>query len=505
MEDTFQISCENLYCGDEIAAAAFDVFGIKYIYPWQRLAIENIIDAVRYGQAEESVCENDESDYPHGNQIILLPTGAGKSLCFQLPSLFFDGATVVIYPLLALMSDQERRIKDAGIECAVLRGGQTEKERSDIFQKIENGAKIIITNPETFTEPHVLAVLKKCRILHIAIDEAHCVSEWGDSFRPAYRELGKAVKELAAPSVTAFTATASPEVLARISEILFDGAAHIVRSESDRPNIRYYVKKVFAKKQAVLQLAASERRPMIIFCGRRSTAEETARDINLCFGSGTAHFYHAGLERAEKDETERRFFNAADGILCATCAYGMGIDKKDIRTVIHLDVPATVESYIQEAGRGGRDGNTAKAILLWNRNDSLHFSQFDKNSRYFAMRIFAETTECRRQTLLDSLGAEKAVCTGCDLCDSRRGIGTSAESLTVDYTVLQKLVERKNKFYTKETLESDSVKLLNAESRRILGLNIWNHEAFESVFNQLVSDSKLKIAKALWKGRICTV
>ena len=299
MEDTFQISCENLYCGDEIAAAAFDVFGIKYIYPWQRLAIENIIDAVRYGQAEESVCENDGSDYPHGNQIILLPTGAGKSLCFQLPSLFFDGATVVIYPLLALMSDQERRIKDAGIECAVLRGGQTEKERADIFQKIENGAKIIITNPETFTEPGVLAVLKKCRIQHIAIDEAHCVSEWGDSFRPAYRELGKAVKELAAPAVSAFTATASPEVLARISEILFDGAAHIVRSESDRPNIHYYVKKVFAKKQAVLQLAASECRPMIIFCGRRSTAEETARDINLCFGSGTAHFYHAGLERAE--------------------------------------------------------------------------------------------------------------------------------------------------------------------------------------------------------------
>ena len=145
MEDTFQISCENLYCGDEIAAAAFDVFGIKYIYPWQRLAIENIIDAVRYGQAEESVCEDDESDYPHGNQIILLPTGAGKSLCFQLPSLFFDGATVVIYPLLALMSDQERRIKAAGIECAVLRGGQTEKERADIFQKIKNGAKIIIT------------------------------------------------------------------------------------------------------------------------------------------------------------------------------------------------------------------------------------------------------------------------------------------------------------------------------------------------------------------------
>ena len=135
----------------------------------------------------------------------------------------------------------------------------------------------------------------------------------------------------------------------------------------------------------------------------------------------------------------------------------------------------------------------------------MHFSQFDKNSRYFAMRIFAETTECRRQTLLDSLGAEKAVCNGCDLCDSRRGIVTSSESLIADYTVLQKLVERKNKFYTKETLESDSVKLLNAESRRVLGLNIWNHEAFESVFNQLVSDSKLKIAKGLWKGRICTV
>ena len=350
----------------------------------------------------------------------------------------------------------------------------------------------------------MLASLKECGILHIAIDEAHCVSEWGDTFRPAYGELGKAVRELAVPAVSAFTATASLEVLSRIADILFGGNAHIVRSESDRPNIHYYVRKVFAKKQAVLQLAKSECRPMIIFCGKRNTAEETARDINLCFGKETARFYHAGLERAEKDETEQWFFNAKEGILCATCAYGMGIDKRNIRTVIHLDVPSTVESYVQEAGRGGRDGDTANAILLWNRKDSLHFSQFDKNSRYFAMRIFAETTACRRQTLLDALGAEQAVCDGCDLCDARKGIKTSSENLIADYSIVLKLVKRKNKFYTKETLEKDAVKLLNAESRRILGLNIWNHKAFESIFSQLISDSKLKIAKYLWKGRIYT-
>lgn len=504
MEDTFRISGEDIYCGDKIAAAAFNEFGINYIYPWQRLVIENIVDAVRYGQHKDSFCKEDDDDYPHGNQIILLPTGAGKSLCFQLPSLFFDGATLVIYPLLALMSDQERRMKEAGIECAVLRGGQSAKERADIFLQIKSGAKIIITNPETFTEPGVLASLKECGILHIAIDEAHCVSEWGDTFRPAYGELGKAVRELAVPAVSAFTATASPEVLSRIADILFGGNAHIVRSESDRPNIHYYVRKVFAKKQAVLQLAKSECRPMIIFCGKRNTAEETARDINLCFGKETARFYHAGLERAEKDETEQWFFNAKEGILCATCAYGMGIDKRNIRTVIHLDAPSTVESYVQEAGRGGRDGDTANAILLWNQKDSLHFSQFDKNSRYFAMRIFAETTACRRQTLLDALGAEQAVCDGCDLCDARKGIKTPSENLIADYSIVLKLVKRKNKFYTKETLEKDAVKLLNAESRRILGLNIWNHKSFESIFSQLISDSKLKIAKHLWKGRIYT-
>ena len=144
-----------------------------------------------------------------------------------------------------------------------------------------------------------------------------------------------------------------------------------------------------------------------------------SRELNVCFGSEISRFYHAGLEKTEKENTEKWFYDSKDGILCATCAYGMGVDKKDIKTVVHIETSPTAEAYIQEAGRGGRDGSVAKAILIWSLEDSLKFSFYKKGSREAAMREFAETKKCRRQVLLDALGAEQAVCSGCDLCNSR--------------------------------------------------------------------------------------
>ena len=205
-------SPEN-FCDDDIdyvTKAAQDAFGITYLFPWQRIVIANILDASSWKKQSFS---GDLREEPPKNQIVLLPTGAGKSLCFLTPALILPGATLVLYPLLALMADQKRRIDEGGLESVIFRGGQTLEEREENFKQIKNGARIILANPEVLQNKNLITRLKECNISHIAIDEAHCVSEWGDSFRPAYLTLGKIIKELDVPVVTAFTATASPEVL----------------------------------------------------------------------------------------------------------------------------------------------------------------------------------------------------------------------------------------------------------------------------------------------------
>ena len=513
---------EFIFCDDEVTQLANAHFGITYLFPWQRLVIANIIDAYKHLKNQDSTnplvhphtildAYTDGADsFYKGRQIVLLPTGAGKSLCFQIPALLLDGPTLVIYPLLALMSDQERRMKSSGLNCVVFRGGMNEEQKKENYERIKNGAKIIIANPEILLSESILQSLSTFNISHIAIDEAHCVSEWGNSFRPSYLELGKIIKRLNAPLVTAFTATASQEVLEQISAILFDGMAHIVRSESDRPNIHYYVKKTSSKQSAALFLAKTEARPLIIFCGTRNRAEEMSRNINFVYGEETARFYHAGLERNEKSEIEKWFFDRTDAILCATCAYGMGVDKKNIRTVIHLDAPETAEAYIQEAGRGGRDGEIANALLLWNSEDEKKFSAFEKTSRKAVMHKFANTTTCRRQILLDALGGEKVVCDGCDLCDNQRRKnsgnmifkripGDELPSLS-DYIL--RLVKRKNRYYTRQSLEEKALSEINEYSHKFIGVNIWWYEEFEECINQLLYENKIKIEKHLWKDRI---
>ena len=385
---------------DTVMAAAKHAFGISYLYPWQRLVIENILDSAQNPESEDEFsC--------HGKQIVLLPTGAGKSMCFLVPSLLLKGPTLVLYPLLALMSDQKRRMDDAGIESVVFRGGQSKEEREENFARIHNGAKIILANPEVLLSEGLAERLALCKIAHVAIDEAHCVSEWGDTFRPAYLELGRIIRTLEPKVVTAFTATASSGVLSRISDVLFGGPVHIIRSDSDRPNIRYYVVNAYSKKRAAFRLAVMERKPLIIFCGTRGNAEDMARELAAYLGSDKVKFYHAGLEREEKDAVEKWFYPRDDAVLCCTCAFGMGVDKKDIHCVIHLEPSPTAEAYLQEAGRGGRDGSVAKAILLWSRADSERYASFKEGSRERVLAKFAESTTCRRQILLDALGGEQ--------------------------------------------------------------------------------------------------
>ena len=288
---------------DEASEAARKNFNVKYLFPWQRLVISNILDAAKSAEKDSSFSENhDDEIFCRGRQIVLLPTGAGKSMCFLVPSMLLQGPTLVIYPLVALMADQMRRIKEANIQAVIFKGGQTEEEREENFRLLENQdfsdaskdsndflnsdeseesektflnkidsgknkkrAKIILANPEVLQNDEIVFRLSKIGISHIAIDEAHCVCEWGDSFRPAYLTLGEIIKKLNAKIVTAFTATASPQVLNRVAEILFDGHFHLIQSASDRPNIHYEVRYAYAKQKAALTCAKTMRRPMIIF------------------------------------------------------------------------------------------------------------------------------------------------------------------------------------------------------------------------------------------------
>ncbi len=528
MEEVTRIDADEdeLYADDLAARTAWKNFGIRYMFPWQRLVVSNILEACEYQKKYASLTDEEKKEedaenkdsFCKGRQIVLLPTGAGKSLCFQVPALLLDGPTLVIYPLLALMSDQQRRMEEGSLRSVTFRGGQSAEEREENFEKIRNGAKIILANPEVLESEDLLNQLAETGIIHIAIDESHCVSEWGDSFRPSYLNLGKVIKKINPPVITAFTATASPSVLARVSEILFEGEAHVVRSESDRPNIHYFVERAAAKKKMALKLASREAHPMIIFCGTRHKSEDMALELNLCFGQGTAKFYHAGLEKSEKENVEKWFYNSKDGVLCATCAYGMGVDKKDIKTVVHLEPSDTAEAYLQEAGRGGRDGSVAKAILIWSPKDSLDFSDYPPGSRKAALKDFAETKDCRRQVLLDALGAEQAVCSGCDLCNKRKfteegknfkgfkKIKFKNEMKKLypqsDWEYALQEIKKNPHYYDAESLEESLFEKFNSESVKLLKKRIWNHTDVQQIINQLIENKTVSVSKFLWKNRL---
>ena len=496
---------------DPALRAAKKSFNIQYLFPWQRLVISNIIDSYRDQNLlevkelkEKSSKDSDLSDaFCLGRQIVLLPTGAGKSMCFLVPSIMLDGPTLIIYPLLALMSDQERRMKDGSIESVTFRGGQTEQERNECFEKIKNGAKIILANPEVLKNQNLLSRLKECSISHIAIDEAHCVAEWGDTFRPSYLELGKVIEFLDVKIVTAFTATASPSVLSRIAEVLFNNNAHIVRSESDRPNIHYHVKYVYSKEKALFELCRTQPRPILVFCGTRAKSEQTARELRSYFSKDDVKFYHAGLSREEKLKVERWYFPHKTAILCSTCAFGMGVDKSDIRTVIHIEPSLTAESYIQEAGRGGRDRKDADAFLLWSYKDSMEFEKYPALSRERVIKNFAEAGTCRRQILLDALGGEKAVCSGCDVCNSKiqhKKISDLGQAW--DAGLVLRFLRFHQKQYTEKQLVPVLKDIFNRKTLPFFNRNVWTEQDVKNIVSQLEIGKKIKICRFPWNKKI---
>lgn len=408
---------EEIFTVDEINEAALNYFKIKYVFPYQRLVVHNVLCACGfYGDdAQEEVVKK---------QIVILPTGAGKSLCFMLPGAMIEQPVLMIFPLLSLMSDQARRIEEAGHTCGVLKGGQSVEERQKIYQGLKEGSiRFLIANPEVLLVTQVRKELKEILFSHLVIDEAHTVSEWGDTFREAYLQLGEIISYLRFQILTAFTATASTEILNRMKEIVFhQEEVNLIYGDPDRTNLFYSVIQTDCKREALGELVQRVEKPLLIFARSRSRVRKLSVYLRRLLSSQEVFFYHAGLSKEEKKEREQWFFHSDKGILTATCAYGLGVDKQNIRTVIHYDPPPTVEAYLQEAGRGGRDRKRADAYLLFSKEDEMWGEKIENSllrRRYKSVLNYAKGHSCRRQYLIAQLNRENDYCSGCDVCENR--------------------------------------------------------------------------------------
>lgn len=362
--------------------------------------------------------------------LAIMPTGGGKSLCFQLPALTLKGIVLVVSPLIALMRDQVSALKALGVNAGALTSGNTNEETETVFNDLENGnLKLLYIAPERLANIGTQRMLSKLPISFIAVDEAHCVSQWGHDFRPDYLRIGELRKLLNVP-LAAFTATADPETQNEIKDRLFDiNNPEVFLQGFDRPNIHMsFSVKASPRKQVLDFVEKRKGQSGIIYCGSRAKCETIAQALRLS-GHQALH-YHAGMDAEDRRISERRF-QLEDGlIVVATIAFGMGIDKPDIRYVIHADLPKSIEGYYQEIGRAGRDGEPAETMTLYGADDiRLRRSQIDEglasndrkkadHGRLNALLGLAEARRCRRRVLLRYFGDDIETCNNCDLCDA---------------------------------------------------------------------------------------
>ncbi|HLG80973.1 MAG TPA: DNA helicase RecQ [Bradyrhizobium sp.] len=396
---------------DRLHSTLSSVFGLKAF----RGAQEEIIRHVTGG----------------GNCLVLMPTGGGKSLCYQLPSLLRDGCGIVVSPLIALMRDQVAGLVEAGVNAAVLNSTLSYQEASEVERRLIAGdLDLLYVAPERLLTPRCLSLLEQARIALFAIDEAHCVSQWGHDFRPEYIGLSVLAERFPDTPRVALTATADELTRQEIVERLALKDAPQFVSSFDRPNIRY---EIVDKKNAVGQLKAfiAERHAGdagIVYCLSRARVEEVA--LALADAGITALPYHAGLDAGVRARHQDRFINEDGVVIVATVAFGMGIDKPDVRYVAHLDLPKSIEAYYQETGRAGRDGKPSAAWMAYGLQDIVQQRRMidesdapDAFKRVSAQKLdalvgLAETVNCRRARLLAYFGEAVASenCGNCDNC-----------------------------------------------------------------------------------------
>jgi len=365
--------------------------------------------------------------------LAVLPTGAGKSVCFQVPALLEARPTLVVSPLIALMEDQVATLARKGVPAAAFTSATTpsERRRAERYFAL-SGPFLLYAAPERLVLDSFRDIASRARIARIVVDEAHCISEWGHDFRPSYRAIGQFARAVGRPPVAAFTATATPATRADIVRQLgLRDPARFIASV-DRPNLRWEVERARDTARALPRLGEAVRRrgpgAALVYVPTRALATGLAAALRRQGQPAVA--YHAGLSAKRRTAAQAAFLADPRGVVCATCAFGMGIDHPHVRLVAHLGMPGALEAYVQEAGRAGRDGKVSRCLLVRLPSDvGLHRrrirdlpsrSRRAACKRLAAMRSYAAERRCRRRAIAAYFGEAPPACAGCDLCDRRR-------------------------------------------------------------------------------------
>ncbi|WP_071870503.1 DNA helicase RecQ [Atopomonas hussainii] len=456
-------------------------------------------DAFR-GQQAEIIAQVSEG----GDALVLMPTGGGKSLCYQIPGLLRDGLCVVVSPLIALMEDQVATLDELGVAAAALNSLQSADEQREIAQRIRDGSlKMLYLAPERLVQPRMLAFLETVPLALFAIDEAHCVSQWGHDFRPEYLQLGQLAELFPQVPRIALTATADQRTQEEIRQRLHLQQAAQFVSSFDRPNIFYrIVTKDQPRKQLLGFLAEHKGDAGIVYCLSRKKVEEVA--AFLAEQGYPALPYHAGLSNELRSYHQKRFLNEEGLIMVATIAFGMGIDKPNVRFVAHLDLPKSLEAYYQETGRAGRDGLPSDAWMAYGLQDMVFLKQMLQNSegderhkrierhKLDAMLALCEETRCRRQALLEYFGETlPEPCGHCDICTDGVETWDATEAARLALSSIYRSGQRYGVGHQVDILlgkQTDKVASLGHQHLSVFGQGkqLSEHE-WRGVFRQLVA------------------
>ncbi len=400
-----------------------NVFGYRDFRPGQA----DIIDGIMRGD----------------NILAVLPTGAGKSLCYQIPALLSDRPAIIVSPLKSLMDNQTFALRQNGIDVACIHSGQSRDENIRQWKSVTSGqAKMLYLSPEQLMTERMLAAMEKLKPSLFVIDEAHCVAKWGPDFREDYARLTQLHQRFPDMPIAAFTATADKATREEIADVLFSGQGKIVVHGFDRPNLSLAVTTQGTRKAALLEfMKTTEGASGIVYALSRRNTEDITEELRSA--GYKALTYHAGMEDHDRSDVLNRFLTEDGIIVVATIAFGMGIDKPDIRFVYHASLPSSMEAYYQEIGRAGRDGQPAETVLYYTARDVMQRSRFiaDGNGsqdykirerkRLEALLAYCEAPKCRRQVLLDYFGDDSTPCGNCDNCQNPPDLIDATEQLRI--------------------------------------------------------------------------
>ncbi len=444
------------------------------------------------------------------NVLALMPTGAGKSLCFQIPALTFGGLSLVISPLVALMEDQVANLKLSGVQADTINSGRPRTQNIETWRMVQRGEiNLLYLAPERLMDKRMLTALARLPVNLIAIDEAHCLSQWGPSFRPEYAMLGTLTQHFENIPIIALTATADEATRKDIQTQLFNGENQLFVSGFDRPNIHLSVTQKKNWKEQLLDFVL--KRPKtngIIYCLSRRKTEDVAellgeKNIN-------ALAYHAGLTTRERTERQNRFLTEDGLVMVATIAFGMGIDKANIRYVFHTDLPSSIEAYYQEIGRAGRDGAPAEAHMIFgagdirlrrqfiDEEDSDNDRKWRENQRLDALIAYADSMTCRRQALLSYFGEEKSSCNTCDICDNPVDLIDGTQDAFMVFDAIFETGELYGQAHIIDVLigaKTEKTKKTGHQALDCYGVarGSFNKESLKSLIRQMISTGFLEI------------